>query len=137
MKFLLDTNAVIAILKAETTFIRKMKQYAPADFALPSVVLFELYYGAYKSQNVEKNLAKIALLPFQILHFTEQDAEVAGKLRAELSHKGTPIGTYDIQIAAQAIQNNLILITHNVKEFKRIDRLRYEDWLATIFPSNH
>ena len=60
MKFLLDTNAVIAILNKNHTFISKLKQYRPSDFGLPAIVLFELYYGAEKSQRKAENLANIA-----------------------------------------------------------------------------
>ncbi|MFA9488065.1 MULTISPECIES: type II toxin-antitoxin system VapC family toxin [unclassified Mannheimia] len=128
MTFLLDTNAVIAILNGNNQFITTMKQYKPSDFAVSSIVMFELFYGAYKSQNIEKNLAKIALLPFEVLVFNEQDAQQAGEIRAKLAKQGTPIGTYDVQIAGQAIAQNLTLITHNVKEFQRVPNLRYEDW---------
>lgn len=128
MKFLLDTNAVIAILNGNTQFITTMKQYKPSDFTISSIVMFELFYGAYKSQNIEKNLARIALLPFEILAFSEQDAQQAGEIRAKLAKQGIPIGTYDIQIAGQAIAQNLTLITHNVKEFQRVPNLDYEDW---------
>lgn len=128
MTFLLDTNAVIAILNGNNQFITTMKQYKPSDFVVSSIVMFELFYGAYKSQNIEKNLAKIALLPFEILTFSEQDAQQAGEIRAKLAKQGTPIGTYDVQIAGQAIAQNLTLITHNVKEFQRVPNLRYEDW---------
>lgn len=128
MKFLLDTNAVIAILNENKSFIAKMKQYKPSDFAISSIVMFELFYGAYKSQQIEKNLSKIALLPFNILEFNQHDAEQAGKIRAYLANLGTPIGIYDVQIAGQAIERKYTLITHNVKEFSRIPHLIYEDW---------
>lgn len=62
--------------------------------------------------------------------FSAQDARIAGKIRAELAQQGKPIGAYDVQIAAQAISRNLVLITHNVKEFKRVSSLNYVDWLA-------
>lgn len=128
MKFLLDTNAVIALLNRQPDFIAQITQYSPSDFGLSSVVLFELYYGAEKSQKKTENLAKLEKLPFRVIPFTAQDARVAGKIRAELSAIGQIIGPYDIQIAAQAIQNNLILITHNTKEFQRVPSLTCQDW---------
>ncbi|WP_386692512.1 MULTISPECIES: type II toxin-antitoxin system VapC family toxin [unclassified Lonepinella] len=128
MKYLLDTNAVIAILNNNIDFITHLKRYSPTDFALPSIVMFELYYGAEKSQRKTENLAKLDKLPFTILPFELDDAKQAGKIRAELTKQGTPIGTYDVQIAGQAINRNLILITHNTKEFARVNKLRFEDW---------
>ncbi|MDH2998847.1 pilus assembly protein [Pasteurellaceae bacterium LFhippo2] len=129
MKYLLDTNAIIAILNQNMSFINQLKQYRPSDFGLSSIVLFELCYGAEKSQRKAENLAKLDKLPFEIIPFTATDARIAGKIRAELAIQGNPIGPYDVQIAAQAMSNNLVLITHNTKEFKRITDLKFEDWL--------
>lgn len=128
MKFLLDTNAVIAILNAKQDFIARLKQHHPNDFGLPAIVLFELYFGAEKSQRKKENLTKIERLPFEIIPFTASDARIAGKIRAQLMALGRSIGTYDVQIAAQALSRDLILITHNVKEFSRIDGLVWQDW---------
>lgn len=128
MKFLLDTNAVIAILNKKSNFIAKLKQYCPADFGIPAIVLFELYYGAEKSQRTEENLANIERLPFEIVPFSAIDARLYGKIRADLEKIGKPIGAYDVQIAAQAKSRNLTLITHNVKEFQRVDDLAIQDW---------
>lgn len=130
MKFLLDTNAVIAILNRNEHFIQKIKQHKPSDFGLPSIVLFELVYGAEKSQKVAENRAKIEKLPFEILPFNQQDSIIAGMIRAALEKQGKPIGNYDVQIAAQALRTGLTLITHNVKEFQRVENLKFEDWLA-------
>lgn len=128
MKFLLDTNAVIAILNRQSDFIAKLTRYSPQDFGLSTIVLFELHYGAQKSQRKAENLAKLAKLPFEIVPFSVKDAEIAGKIRADLALQGSPIGSYDVQIAAQAISRNLTLITHNIKEFKRVSDLTFEDW---------
>lgn len=128
MKFLLDTNAVIAILNRQSDFIAKLTRYSPQDFGLSAIVLFELHYGAQKSQRKAENLAKLAKLPFEVVPFTAEDAEIAGKIRADLALQGSPIGSYDVQIAAQAISRNLTLITHNIKEFKRVSDLTFEDW---------
>lgn len=130
MKYLLDTNAVIAILNADERFFKKLEQYNESDFVISSIVLSELYYGAYKSQRTADNLAKIKLLSFEILQFNQNDADVAGEIRAFLEKKGTPIGSYDTLIAGQALANNLTLITHNVREFERVQGLLLEDWLV-------
>ena len=130
MRYVFDTNAVIALMKKNPVFLSKLKQHSPTDIAVPSIVIFELYYGAYKSQKVSENLAKLKRIPFRILPFTLEDAQIAGKIRSELTQSGTPIGGYDTLIAAQAVSRNLILVTHKVREFARIDELDCEDWLS-------
>ncbi|STZ63216.1 tRNA(fMet)-specific endonuclease VapC [Moraxella lacunata] len=129
MKYLLDTNAVIAILNADERFLTTLKQHKEREIAISSIVLSELYYGAYKSQKTAQNLEKINLLPFEVLQFNSQDADKAGEIRATLERRGTPIGPYDTLIAGQAIANDLIVITDNVREFLRVDGLQIENWL--------
>lgn len=63
------------------------------------------------------------------MQFNRTDADIAGKIRTDLESKGTPIGAYDTLIAGQAVAQDLILITHNVGEFQRVDGLKIEDWL--------
>lgn len=130
MKFLLDTNAVIAIIAGHRQIIDRLADYAPRDFALPSVGLHELYFGAFKSQRVEANLARIEALRFEVLELTEQDARAAGEIRAELGRLGTPIGPYDVLIAGQALARERVLITNNLREFDRVPGLQAEDWLG-------
>lgn len=129
MKYLLDTNIVIALQKRNPVLLARLKQHQIADFALSDIVLFELYFGAYHSQKQQENVAKIEQLPFASLPFTEQDALCAGKVRSQLQKQGCVIGAYDMQIAGQAMAQNLVLITHNVKEFRRVDGLKWENWL--------
>lgn len=128
MKYLLDSNALIALLNKNPDFIQKITQYSPQDFALSSIVLFELTFGAYKSQKTAENLAKLAKLPFALLPFEQADAQCAGEIRADLQRKGTPIGAYDVLIVGQAVAQDLVLITHNVQEFSRVAQLKFEDW---------
>jgi tRNA(fMet)-specific endonuclease VapC len=94
------------------------------------VVQLELYYGAYKSSRKEQNLAKLERFcnQFRILPFDQSSAKIAGRIRSQLNQLGIPVGGYDLQIAAIAMANELILITHNIREFSRIDGLKYEDW---------
>jgi tRNA(fMet)-specific endonuclease VapC len=94
------------------------------------VTYLELVYGAWKSQQVEANLAKIEqlrrLIPAQPL-----DADVAkhyGRLRADLEKKGVPIGAYDLLIAAHALTLGLTLVTNNLREFARVEGLRLDNW---------
>jgi tRNA(fMet)-specific endonuclease VapC len=128
VRFLLDTNAVIALLKGEAGFVARLRRYEPGDFGLSSIVLHELYYGAYKSQRVGANLARIEALRFEIVAFDEQDARRAGEVRAALAAAGTPIGPYDVLIGAQALARGLTLVTRNFGEFARVAGLRVEDW---------
>ncbi len=128
MKFLLDTNAVIAILKGHQGFLHRLKQYQPDDFGIPAIVAHELYFGAYKSRRTYENLAKVEGLQLAVLEFDREDARRAGEIRARLSSSGMAIGPYDILIAGQTMARGLILITHNIREFERINGLLVEDW---------
>lgn len=128
MKYLLDSNAVIALMKGHSGFLGRLRQHVPADFALPAIVAHELYYGAYKGQRAVENLKRLDALQFEVLEFDREDAQRAGELRAQLAAAGTPIGPYDVLIAGQAWARDLTLITHNRREFERVPYIRVEDW---------
>ena len=132
MKFLLDTNAVIAILKGEPPVLTRLRSHLPTDFALPSIVAHELYYGARRSQRKAADLARIEALQFEVVPFDAEDAQHAGEIRAELASRGRPIGPYDALIAGQARARQLVLVTHNVREFLRVPGLQVEDWHAPV-----
>jgi tRNA(fMet)-specific endonuclease VapC len=128
MKFLLDSNAIIALFKGHTGFLARMRQFHPQDFGIPSIVAHELFYGAYKGQRTPESLARVEALAFEVLEFDREDARAAGELRAGLAKAGTPIGPYDVLIAGQAVARDLTLVTHNRSEFQRVAGLRIEDW---------
>ncbi len=128
MKFLLDNNAVIALMKGHTGFLARLRQHKSADFAMPSIVAHELFYGAYKGRRMAENLARVEALQFEVLEFDREDAQRAGELRALLTAAGKPIAPYDVLIAGQAWARDLILITHNLREFQRVPHIRVEDW---------
>jgi tRNA(fMet)-specific endonuclease VapC len=128
VKYLLDTNAVIAITRRDARLVERISVFAPVDFGISSVVAHELYYGIYKSDRIDKNLARFERLYFAVVEFDREDAQQAGKVRAALSTSGTPIGPYDVLIAGQAMSRDLILITRNVREFSRVPGLRFENW---------
>ena len=128
MRFLLDTNAVIALLKGHAGVIGRLRRHALADFGVSAVVIHELRYGASKSRRQTENHARIDALRFSILPLDAEDARQAGEVRAVLDRAGTPIGGYDVLIAGQALARNLVLVTHNTREFARVDGLRIEDW---------
>jgi len=118
MKYLLDTNAVIALLNAAGSPISvRIRQHQPADIGLSAIVIHELYFGAYKSQRRERNLEIVDQLRFEVVPFDREDARHAGAIRAALGSQGTPIGGYDVLIAGQARARSLTLVTHNVREF--------------------
>lgn len=127
----LDTNIVIALMLEDERVIRRMESLSPGSVTLPAIALQELYYGAWKGAETrrENNLLKLRHLRFPVLDFDPQDADTAGRIRAELAHAGTPIGPYDALIAAQALTRGLTLVTHNTREFARVQGLRVEDWL--------
>ena len=131
LKYLLDTNACIRYITGRSTFLRDKIEATPADeIAICSIVKAEMFYGSMKSQNPQKSLKeqKEFLDQFQSLPFDDEAALIFGEIRADLAKKGTPIGGYDLQIAAIALANNLTLITHNTNEFSRIGILKIEDW---------
>ena len=103
MRFLLDTNAVIALLKKQPVISARLRQNRPQDLAISSIVAHELLFGAYKSQRQEENLARVDALQFAVLDFDQEDARAAAKLRAVLAAAGTPIGPYDVLVAGQAL----------------------------------
>ena len=128
MKFLLDSNAVIALMKGHSGFLTRLRQHQPRDFGISAIVGHELFYGAYKGQRTAENLARVDALQFEVLDFDREDARQAGELRARLAAAGTPIGAYDVLIAGQALARALTLVTHNTGEFQRVPGLRIEDW---------
>ena len=131
MRYLLDSNICARYLNGRSLAIRKRLQSTNiADIVVCSVVKCELFYGAIKSNNPERTLARQQdfLKLFVSLPFDDDAALIYGRIRAELSANGTPIGPNDFQIAAIAMANNLILVTHNTREFIRVNGLQIEDW---------
>lgn len=131
MTYLLDTNVCVKLLNGSSErVIRRLAQINPKQIYVCTVVEFELYYGAYRSRKTEENLNKLKRFfgQFSSFGFNSEAAKIAGYWRDQLNQKGTPIGVYDLQIASIAIVNNLTLVTHNVREFSRIEELAYEDW---------
>ena len=128
MRFLLDTNAVIAVMAGRAAVLDRLRQQALRDVAVSSIVIHELRYGASKSARQEENHARIDALRFEVIPFDAEDARQAGEIRAALARAGTPIGGYDLLIAGQALARDLIVVTHNTREFDRVAGLRVEDW---------
>ena len=129
MKYLPDTNTLIAILKGNPKLLERLKRHASSDFGMSSIVQHELLFGAYKSERVERNVALVEAFQFEVLAFDPEDAAEAAKIRAHLAESGTPIGPYDALIAGQARARGLTVVTHNTREFTRVPGLQVEDWL--------
>lgn len=123
MIYQLDTNTCIRHLNQRATSVsKKLRSKPPTDIAVYSIVKTELFHGAMKSNNQSQALAnqQLFLQPFQSLPFDDQAAIVYGKIKADLERSGTPIGSNDVLIASIALANNLILVTHNTREFSRV-----------------
>ncbi|TAE57695.1 MAG: type II toxin-antitoxin system VapC family toxin [Nostocales cyanobacterium] len=131
MIYLLDTNVCVMYLNGRSESVQNRILSVPTkDIAVCSVVKAELFYGAMRSNNPTRTLQKQqAFLEHYIsLPFNDEAAAIFGNIRAQLTAQGTPIGGYDLQIAAIALTNNLTLVTHNTREFSRIPELKLEDW---------
>jgi tRNA(fMet)-specific endonuclease VapC len=134
--YLLDTNVVVALLRNQPSDVRERLRRAKGEggaIAVSSVALFELWYGVARSQHREDNAERLRLFvsgDIAAVQFDEQDAPIAGELRRALEAAGTPIGAYDLLIAAQALRSRATLVTANVAEFARVQSLAWEDWTA-------
>jgi tRNA(fMet)-specific endonuclease VapC len=129
--FLLDTNVCIRILNGSSPPVAaRLQATNPAEVRLSAVVKAELLYGARKSKRVDDNLRLLRrfFTPFVSLPFDDRCAEEAGLIRLDLERSGRPIGPNDLLIAASARAHDLVLVTHNEREFGRIPGLRVEDW---------
>ena len=130
--YLLDTNICIYIInKKPLKVIEQIKRLQPHQIKLSSISLGELQYGVSKSRDRERNRTALIhfVAAFDIVAFNDADAEIYGLLRADLEKKGKIIGPYDLQIAAQALTRDLILVTNNTAEFERIPNLKLENWV--------
>lgn len=128
-RYLLDTNAVIALLNNKNSLLaQRVRSHQPIEVCISSIIVHELFYGAFKSQRSTHNVALVDSLQFEVLEFDKEDARQAGQIRAALALKGTPIGPYDVLIAGQAKARDMILVTHNIEEFSRVRNLIIENW---------
>lgn len=131
MKYMLDTIiCIFAIRNSNDNVLKKFHEHLDDELYISSITLAELMYGVEKSRKHEQN--RNALLQFltliDIKEFSEKAAIEYGKIRAFLENQGTPIGPLDTLIAAHAVSENMILVTHNTKEFLRVPDLTVENW---------
>jgi len=129
--YLLDTDVCIVYLKGKSLSVNKrFKSLKRDNIAVCSIAKAELFNGSMRSNNPKKafQVQETFLNQFVSLPFDDKCALVYGKVRSQLANAGTPIGSNDLLIAAIALTNNLTLVTHNVREFSRVPKLKLEDW---------
>jgi len=134
MKHLFDTNICIYLINKKFEYlIDRVEKYGIENIGISSITIAELEYGIAKSSSPYKEENRVALLefllPFKFLDFNQNDAYEYGRIRQDLQSKGTIIGNMDILIGSQAVSRELILVTNNEKEFKRIEGLEIENWI--------
>ena len=129
---LLDTNTCIYFLnRASEGIIKQFKALSPSQIRLSSVTVAELYYGAEKSKAKSRNRERVKrfVSAFQIVPFDEQACGTYAKIRCALEKSGNLIGPMDLLIASISLAHNFVLVTNNLKEFKRVKQLNLENWL--------
>ena len=134
MRYLLDTNACVAMLRTpHGPVAQRLSGTPPDNVVLCSVVRVELLYGVEKSQQPRHNRQHVAkfISQFVSLPFDDQAADIVGTLKAQLARVGLMIGPYDLLIAGIALANKWVFVTHNVGEFSRVPGLKIEDWQST------
>jgi len=133
MKWMLDTNVCIAIIRCQPeSALKRLRGKAIGQVGISSITLAELEFGAAKSQRSEQARLALAefLLPLEIAPFDDAAAAAYGPVRAALEKKGKPIGPLDTLIAAHALALGTVLVTNNTREFARLPGLSVEDWVA-------
>jgi tRNA(fMet)-specific endonuclease VapC len=132
MKFLLDTDTCIYILKQREPALKQLLSHSREDVAVSVITEAELRAGAAKSTSAAKatRLLENFLGPLTILDFTSDDTLAYAQVRSKLERGGTPIGPMDTLLAAHALSRRLILVSNNVREFGRVFGLRIENWAA-------
>jgi tRNA(fMet)-specific endonuclease VapC len=134
VNYLLDTNAVVALLRNKPARARERFREAEQSgdyLAISSVVLFELWCGVAKSGRIQENAERLRILlsgDVDVLDFDDEDAQAAGRVRAGLEKDGAPIGAYDLLIASQALRRDMTVVTANTGEFSRVAGLSWQDW---------
>lgn len=129
--YLLDTNICIYAMNGRYPELnRKLLSVHPDDILISAITVGELEYGAAKSKWGESTRQKLYffLANYTVIPFIQSDAVLFGRLRARLAAAGTPIGAYDLMIAAQGVSRDLTVVTHNTGEFSRVPGIVLEDW---------
>jgi len=133
MNYLLDTNVCIYVInKRSASVIRRIQTKDPEQIAISTITQAELEYWIARSKHPERN--RVALLeflfPFLLLDFDQIATVQYGLIRASLEARGRPIGAMDMLLAAQARSRDLVLVTNNEKEFRKVEQLKIENWIS-------
>ena len=130
MKYLLDTNMLIYWTKGLPSVVQNVIEHGSRSICASALSRAELYYGAYRSVHVERNLRAIKRLSEEIkfISVNEDIERLFGQNKTALRKSGNLIEDFDIMIAATAIAHNCILVTNNESHFKRIPNLQIENW---------
>jgi tRNA(fMet)-specific endonuclease VapC len=128
--YLLDTDTIIFSLKGHPSVQRHLRKHFHDPMAISVITLMELYYGAYKSQKLTSNLAKIKTLEnsVEIIPLGKESVEIFGICKSKLEKAGTPLDDFDLILASCALAHNLVLVTNNVRHFGRIEGLKLANW---------
>ena len=129
---MLDTNICIYVIKRRPIEVLSTFNEHAGQLSISSITLAELIHGAEKSEIVEKNLQRVEdfVSRLEVLEYGEKAAAHYGDIRAVLEKKGQIIGVNDLHIAGHSRSEGLILVTNNLKEFRRVDALRTENWIV-------
>jgi tRNA(fMet)-specific endonuclease VapC len=134
--FLIDTDTIIYNLKGNDAVTKNLQRHFEDPIKVSVITLMELYFGAYKSEKVAVNLAKVRTLEnsFEVIAADKGSAEIYGMLKATLEKYGTPLDDFDLIIAACAMAHNLTLVTNNIKHFSRVEGLKLTNW--SVYPES-
>jgi tRNA(fMet)-specific endonuclease VapC len=134
LKYLLDTNIVIYVIKQRPLQVLEMFNQHHGRMAISSITLAELAHGAEKSSAVSRNMAVVEdfVSRLSVLSYDDKAAWQYGHVRAALEKLGQPIGINDLHIAAHARSQGLILITNNLREFERVPGLLLDNWVNEL-----
>lgn len=133
LRYLLDTNIVIYVLKRRPIEVLSVFNANASRMAISSITLAELMHGAEKSSRVTENLMAIEDFSsrLDVLPYGSKAAQHYGAIRAHLEKLGRPIGVNDLHIAAHARSEGLVLVTNNTAEFERVPALEIENWVQS------
>jgi len=131
VKYLLDTNVLSDFARGERAVMARIRQEAPMQLAVSVITEMEVEYGLARNPGLAprvREAMRVLLASLSVLPFEREDARVAAQLRANLTIQRTPIGAYDLLLAACALRRGLKIVTHNAREFLRVSGLALEDW---------
>jgi len=131
VKYLLDTNVLSDFARGDQVLMARLRQEVPSQLSVSVITEMEVEYGLSRNPGLSprvREAMRTLLNTITVLSFEREDARVAAQLRASLNSKGTPIGAYDLLLAACALRRGLKIVTHNAREFARVGGLGIEDW---------